>query len=162
MARALSSPRWERNPLPLPIPASEFEQDTFVPWLGFKPTVRVPAHEARLIEILQAANNYALFMDTSVVGRRIDYPLIDELLRCRAPVPVRRRSGRLRGVARAFHEQVAPPSDAASSSARCSPVQRQAVRRSPRASGPNYCLGRVRRRLRTQSATRDRVRFNIL
>jgi hypothetical protein len=77
----LLSPKWERNPLPLPIPASEFEQDTFVPRLGFKPTARVPAEEARLIETLRAADDYALFMDTSVVGRRIDYPLFDELLR---------------------------------------------------------------------------------
>jgi hypothetical protein len=65
----------------MPIPASEFEQETFVPRLSFKPTVRVPAKEARLIESLQAANDYALFMDASVVGRQIDYPLFDELLR---------------------------------------------------------------------------------
>jgi hypothetical protein len=81
VARALSSRKWERNPLPLPIPASEFAQDTFVPRLGFKPTVRVPAQEARLIDTLREADDYALFMDTSVVGRQIDYPLFDELLR---------------------------------------------------------------------------------
>ena len=81
MARALLSPRWKRNPLPLPIPASEFEQDTFVPRLSFKPTVRVPAQEARLIDTLRAADDYALFVDSSVVGRQIDYPLFDELLR---------------------------------------------------------------------------------
>jgi hypothetical protein len=81
VARALLSPKWECSPLPLRIPAAEFKQNTFVPRLSFKPTVRVPAHEARLIDTLQAADNYALFMDTSVVGRRIDYPLFDELLR---------------------------------------------------------------------------------
>jgi hypothetical protein len=77
----LLSPKWEQNHLPLPIPASEFEQDTFVPRLSFKLTARVPAHEARLIDTLRAADDYALFMDTSVVGRQIDYPLLDELLR---------------------------------------------------------------------------------
>jgi len=65
----------------MPIPVSEFEQETFVARLSFKPTVRVPAEESRLLESLRAADDYALFMDTSLVGRQIDYPLFDELLR---------------------------------------------------------------------------------
>lgn len=81
VARALLSPQWERNPLALPIPASDFEQETFVARLSFKPSARIPAHEAGLLDSLRAADDYALFMDTSVVGRQIDYPLFDELLR---------------------------------------------------------------------------------
>lgn len=81
VTRALSSPRWQESRVEMPIARSDFESDTFVPRLSFKPHARVPSAEARLVETLGHADDYALFLDASVVGRKIDYPLFDELLR---------------------------------------------------------------------------------
>lgn len=81
VSRALMTPDTARNTIELPIPQRELETSTYVARLSFAVGSRVPADEARVVETLGYAENYALFLDGSVVGRTIDYPLFDELLR---------------------------------------------------------------------------------
>jgi hypothetical protein len=70
VTRALSSPRWQQSPVEMPIPRSDFETDTFVARLSFKVHPPVPAAQARLVETLGHADDYALFMDASCSGER--------------------------------------------------------------------------------------------
>jgi hypothetical protein len=81
VTRALRTSADKGQPIAFGVGAEELGMPSFVPRLSFRTGSRVPSNEADLVAFLRSAEDTTIFMDSSGVGRDIDYKFWDEMLR---------------------------------------------------------------------------------